>query len=290
MEMVTMKKIFLALLLVICISSPLSAGQSTIVDVEGNACMGDDKSRKQTEQAAMADAKRSAAERAMTYLKSETQVKDFAVEKDLIDAYTHAAVKIVQELEKSWFKDAVAGDCYRIKIKAEVIPDDKAMEKAAKTKDVTDNPAAPLKVKLWTAKQDYKKGEKVKIYLKGNKPFYARILYKDAAGHLLQLLPNPHRRDNYFNGGVIYEIPSGNDRFDLEVTPPFGQEDILIYAGTSPLGDINLAAQGDVYQVLSKSADVPLLTRGLKIQEKADGRKDLPSEFSEEALSIRTGR
>ena len=96
MEVVTVKKTFLVLVLFICISSPLYAGQSTIVDVDGNACMGDDKSRKQTEQAAMADAKRSAAERAMTYLKSETQVKDFTVEKDLIDACSHAPEEIVR--------------------------------------------------------------------------------------------------------------------------------------------------------------------------------------------------
>jgi hypothetical protein len=57
MEVVRMKKIGLALLLVICISSPLYA-ESTIVDVEGNACMGDEKSRMQTEQ----EAKRQAAE------------------------------------------------------------------------------------------------------------------------------------------------------------------------------------------------------------------------------------
>jgi len=285
-----MKTTFLVLLLFICISSPLYAAQSTIVDVNGSACMGDDKSKKQTEQAAMADAKRNAAERAMTYLKSETRVKDFAVEKDLVNAYAQATVKVIQELEKSWVKDANSGDCYRIRIKAEIVPDEKTIQKAAETKDFADDPAAPLKVKLWTEKQEYKKGEKVKIYLKGNKPFHARILYKDAAGHLLQILPNPHRLENYFNGGVIYEIPSGNDRFDLEVTSPFGQEDILIYASTSPLGDINLAAQGDVYRVVSKSADVPRLTRGLKIQGKDDSRKDLPSEFSEEALSIRTGQ
>jgi hypothetical protein len=290
MEVVRMKKIFLALLFVVCIFSPLYAAQSTIVDVEGNACMGDDKSRKQTEQAAMADAKRSAAERAMTYLKSETQVKDFAVEKDLVNAYAQATVRVIQELEKSWVKDANSGDCYRIRIRAEIVPDEKAMKKAAQAKAFADDPAAPLQVKLWTDKQAYKKGEKIKIYLKGNKPFHARILYKDAAGHLLQLLPNPHRPENYFNGGVIYEIPSGNDRFELEVTPPFGQEDISIYAGTLPLGDINLAAQGNVYHVLSKSADVPQLTRGLKIQEKDSSRKDLSSEFSEEALSIRTGQ
>jgi hypothetical protein len=66
MEVTGMKKLTLALLLVICICPSLYAAQSTIVDVDGNACMGDDKSRKQTEQAAMADAKRSEAERAMT--------------------------------------------------------------------------------------------------------------------------------------------------------------------------------------------------------------------------------
>ena len=158
-----MKKAFVMLSLFISLSSPLYAAQSTIVDVERNACMGDDKSRKQTEQAAMADAKRNAAERAMTYLKSETQVKDYAVEKDLVNAYAQATVKVIQELEKAWHKDVAAGDCYRIKIKAEVVPDEKTMQKAAQAKDFADDTAAPLKVKIWTDKQAYKQGEKVKF-------------------------------------------------------------------------------------------------------------------------------
>lgn len=285
-----MKNALLVILLFICFSSPLYAAQSTIVDVEGKACMGDDKSRKQTEQAAMTDAKRSAAERAVTYLRSETQVKDFAIEKDLIAAYSNAAVKVVQELEKAWYKDAAAGECYRMKIKAEVVPDEKSMNKAAQAKDFADDPAAPLKVKLWTDKQEYKQGEKIKIYLKGNKPFHARILYKDTAGNILQLLPNPYRSETYFNGGIIYEIPSGNDRFDLEVSPPFGQESISVYTSTAPLGDLNLADRGNVYRVITKATDVSRLTRGVKVQEQSGGRKDLPSEFSEEALSIKTGQ
>jgi hypothetical protein len=209
MEVVRMKKVVLALLLVICIFCPLYAAQSTILDVDGNTCVGDDKSRKQAVRAAMSDAKRSAAERALTYLKSETQVKDFAVEEDLVNAYAQGAVKIIQELEKAWVKDANSGDCYHIRIKAEIVPDQKAMEKAAKVKEFADNPIAPLKVQLWTDKQEYQQGEKVKIYLKDNKPFHARILYRDAAGHLLQLLPNPPRPENYFTGAVVYGIPSG---------------------------------------------------------------------------------
>jgi len=143
MEVARMKKIFLASLLVICISSPLCAAQSTIVDVEGKACMGDDKSRNQTEQAAITDAKRRAVEFTSTFLKTKTEVKDYVVEKDLLAAYANAEVKVIQELEKVWYKDAAAGDCYKVKIKAEVIPDEKAMQKAAQAKSVTDNPAAP---------------------------------------------------------------------------------------------------------------------------------------------------
>jgi hypothetical protein len=288
MEMVTMKKAFLLLLLVICLSSPLFAGQSTIVDVDGNACMGDDKSRKQTEQAAMADAKRNAAERAITYLKSETQVKDFAVEKDLIDAYSHAAVKVIQELEKAWFKDAAAGDCYRIKIKAEVIPDEKAMQKAAQAKEFADDPSAPLKMKLWTDKQAYKQGEKVKIYLKGNKPFYARVLYRDVKGETVQLLPNPYRRDAYFNGGTVYEIPSGNDRFDLEVSPPFGEENIVVYGSTAELGSIETRTEGSVYKVTTRTQDMGEKMRGIAITGKQG--KSSTTEFYEETQSIRTSR
>jgi hypothetical protein len=282
-----MKKTFLALWFVVCISSPLWAASSTLVDVDGNACMGDDKSRKQTEQAAMTDAKRNAAERAMTYLKSETQVKDFIVGTDLVNAYALATVKVLQELEKSWFRDARAGDCYRIRIRAEVVPDEKTLQKAAQATALAADPAAPLQVKLWTDRQTYRQGDKVKIYLKGNKPFHARVIYRDARGDTVQLLPNPYRRDAYFHGGTIYEIPSGTDRFDLEVSPPFGEENIVVYASTAELGSIETRAEGGVYRVTTSAQDMGVKVRGIAITDKQG--KAAAAEFSEEKQTIRTG-
>jgi len=98
-----------------------------------------------------------------------------------------------------------------VKIKVEVIPDEKAMDKVSKRKDVADDPSAPLHVRLWTDKKEYKSGDRMKIYIKGNKPFYACVLYMDAAGKIVQILPNPYRNENYFQGGTIYEIPSGKN-------------------------------------------------------------------------------
>lgn len=270
-------------LLLILIPAAVPAGQSTITEAGGYACMGDDKSRKQTEVEALANAKRTAVEYASTYIKSETRVKDMQLEKDLINAYANATVKVLQELEKSWYRDAASGECFRTRIKAEVVPDQKSIRQETAA---FEEPDAPLRVQVWTDKKDYRNGEKIRIFLKGNKPFFARVVYKDAKGSLLQLLPNPHRKDNYFLGGVIYEIPAGNDKFDLEVSPPFGAESVVVYAGTDPLGELSVSMSGPVYQVNSKPENVGVQTRGIKFTEKGK----TASGFYEASLDIKTSK
>lgn len=276
------------LILCLAIASPLRAAQSTITDAEGHACMGEDKSRKQTENEAYANTKRKAAENASTYIRSETKVKNMELENDLINAYANARVKVVQVLEKGWFKDPAAGECYRLKIKAEVIPDEKSMVSLAKEERLGDDPSAPLRVRLWTDKKEYGQSEKIRIFIKGNKPFYARILYRDSRGTMLQLLPNPYRSDNYFQGAVIYEIPSGGDRFELEVNPPFGEENIIVYASSSPLGDLGLKNEGPVYKVTTRARDVGQKTRGIKILQTSEVKEKTASEFYEESLAVKT--
>jgi hypothetical protein len=244
------------------------AAQSAIVVAEGYSCMGVDKSKRETETEARAEAKRNAVENAQTYIKSETQVKDFQLEKDLIAAYTRATVTVLEELKggAGWYKDNASGDCFRARIKAEVIPDEKAMNQLARKTGFNDNPAAPLNVEVWTDKQEYRQGEQIRIYLKGNRPFYARLLYRDTGGKTLQILPNPYRQDNYFRGGVVYELPEGDkDRFHLEVSPPFGREQIVLHAGTSPLGDLDLEKAGNVYDVKTKRLDISVKSRGVKL-------------------------
>lgn len=285
-----MRKISLILFCSIFLSSILHAAQSTITEADGSACMGEDRSKKQTENLAFEDAKRKAVEWTLTYLKSETVVNKYELQKDLIEAYSNAAIKIIQEMEKKWYKDESLGDCFKVKIKAEVIPDEKAIENISKNKQMTDDPSAPLSIKVWADKKEYKGSDKIRVYIKGNKPFYARVVYKDAGGNMVQLLPNPHRGNNYFNGGTIYELPSGEDKFELEVTPPFGEEDIIVYASTSPLGDIELQAEGGIYQVKTKAGDIGDRTRGIKIKEKTGSKEGMPSDFFEDKVVVRTER
>jgi hypothetical protein len=286
-----MRYIYPLVAVVILMVSQVHASQSIIVDSEGYACMGDDKSRKETEQNAMLDARRKGGEAALTHIKSETHVKDAMLEKDLMSAYANAQVKLLQELLKEWFKDPGSGDCYRVKLKLEVRPDEKSMTGLGKNQgaSLADDPAAPLSVRVWTDRREYRQGQKVKIYLKGNKPFFGRVVYRDVAGNLVQLLPNPYRKDNYFNGGVVYELPGGEDRFDLEVTPPFGSEDITVYASTAKLGELEIAPVDGVYEVRTQAKDVAVHTRGIRIAAKGAGGGDGAAEFSEAQLTVTTG-
>ena len=291
-----MSRVLIVVFMFFLLVKPVYAAQSTITDAVGSACMGDDKSRKQTEDSALTDAKKNAIEFASTYIKSETEVKNFALEKDLLSAYAHAEVKLLQEPVKEWYKDPNSGDCLKLKIKAEVIPDTAAMQKmAAPSLAVIDDPSAPLTVKVWTDKKEYKEGEKVKVYIKGNRPFYARVIYKDASGAMVQILPNPYRTDNFFNGGAIYEVPTGNDKFELVVNPPFGEENVIVYASSSPLGEIDTEAQGGVYEVKTQTRDIGVKTRGIKLLGKSqDGSpsavsKPAASEFFEDKVVVKTG-
>ena len=94
--------------------------------------------------------------------------------------------------------------------------------------------------------------------------------------------------DHYFNGGVIYEVPSGEDKFEIEVSPPFGQEVITVLASTTPLGEINLQPVGGLYQVKTSAKDIGDRTRGVKIKKKVEGQDVGAAEFYEGKVVILT--
>ena len=265
------------------------AAQSTIVEVEGYSCMGEEKSRKQTKQEALADAKRKAIEYTTSHIRSETRLNNLQLEIDVVEAYSKADVQILDLKEIGWYKDQNLGECFKVWVKADVVPDEKTLENYSGNELFLEDPSSPLTVKVWTDKYKYKKGDQVKLYIKGNKPFYIRILYKDAKGEMFQLLPNPYRRNNYFNGGVVYDIPSGNDRFLLVVTPPFGKENIIVYSSTTQLGNIDLENADSVYLVNTRQQDIGVRTRGVQLKEK-QGKEAHLAEFYEETIFIITGQ
>ncbi len=282
-----MRNAFLLLLAFLACAASAHAGTSTLTAADGYACMGDDKSRKQTEAEALANARRNAVEFAAVHIRSQAEYRDTLLQQDLLQAFAAGSAKILEVQESAWYQDPRSGDCYRLKVRAEVVPDEAALQKASEGKKLADDPTAPLQVQVWTDSQEYRQGERLKVYLRANKPFHGRVVYLDAAGQPVQLLPNPHRSEHYFQGGVTYEIPAGGDRFDLKVQPPFGAESITVYASTAELGGLEVEAAGGVYVVRTQGADIGARTRGIAVTPK-QGAAGTAAEFSEASAEIVT--
>ena len=258
------------------------------------------KTKTQIEEAAMDIARRNAIENAIQYVKGNST--DGAAEEQILLSLKNASVKIINALERKWTNEN-GQECFSIAIQAEVITEEKVAKRATRGLNIVRKEPEPVKysamlnVEVWTDKTEYKTGDEATIFLKGNKPFYVRVIYRDASGNILQLLPNPYRSNNYFEGDTTYRIPSDYDRFKLEVSPPFGYEEIIVYASTSQLGEIELESAGDVYAVRIGEEEIARKTRGvggvreMQIkQSKPVPKKKLIDEFSESNTSIRTKR
>ncbi|SFL15772.1 protein of unknown function [Falsiroseomonas stagni DSM 19981] len=131
-------------------------------------------------------------------------------------------------------------------------------------------PAAqePLTVTIRTDRREYVEGEEFIVTVRGNRDFYARITYEDAAGKIIQVLPNAFRSEARFEGGRDYRIPGDGDRFRLRVTQPFGQERFTVYASTTPIAPITETPQqrgAGLAVVQEPRPDVGIRARGLEV-------------------------
>ena len=113
-----------------------------VVVVEGNACLEEKYTPPEVEKLAMAKAKRLAAERAATIVTSEVNVKDGKLIDDLINAYSEAAVTVLDVLGQEWSqkRNSKGGfdSCYKIRIKAKVTQADHIDKENQKYVDFVD--------------------------------------------------------------------------------------------------------------------------------------------------------
>ena len=101
-----------------------------------------------------------------------------------------------------------------------------------------------LKVTVRTNKRSYKLNESIQIEFVGNKDFYGKLIYSAVDGSLVQLLPNMYNSRDHFKAGQKYTVPGPEDQFQLTISPPFGEERILLYASESPLQSIDTVPAG----------------------------------------------
>ncbi|WP_177208031.1 DUF4384 domain-containing protein [Pseudoalteromonas denitrificans] len=267
------------MLVLFFLSVEVMSAQSSITKAQGEACKTAKHTKLQIESQALLNAKRQAVEFAKTYVKVQTQVTNFELEKDIIKSFSEAEVKVLSVNNKTWDDKQ---RCYSISIMAEIFP---VLLSQGQGDLLMTNPTAPLTVKVWTDQAQYHLGQYMKIYIKGNKPFYGRLTYKDASGNLLQILPNVNRSSHHFNGSVTYQVPDIKDNFELLVEPPLGLEKLTLYASTAPLGKIEKQDIGGIYKISQSPEQVGFKTRGIRLitsnNNNKTGKANIVAEFDE---------
>lgn len=249
------------------------AMQSLIVESSGKACRSEAADQQATERLALQRAREDALAQAAAHL-------------GIAGSIPGGLAEILENLQQE-----CSADCCTTSIRAEVpLPEDLGNTPAPtpsatptiKTRGVGVKPKTPspstampisskmLAVQVWSDRSEYRSGDKMIITVRANKNFYARVMYRDSVGGLVQLLPNPNRADDFFTAGT-YLIPANEDTFELEIGPPFGSEEIVVYASTSPLGRVDTEPSGGIYLVATNYADVGIKTRGV------GGTKKIPT-------------
>ena len=265
-------------------ATPDQEKRSCIQSVDGYAVLSENMTIAETRTAAFANAKRQAVESAQTYIQSKTKVVDFELKSDKITATTEGAVTVLEQKDHGIENNAR----YHVWIKAEVEFSLKSDAAARNDSDMDQD--ALLTVKVWTSKKMYADGESIEIYVRGNRDFYARIVDMTSNGDIIQLLPNSYRKTNFFKAGTIYKIPDSDDRFDLTVGPPYGQDQIIVYASEVPLGHVALEqVNNGLHRYRGSKKELAVQTRGISVVGSDQGLPE-GAEFYEASWALTTGK
>lgn len=288
-----MAKYFLSIIIILlCVNFEIGlaqnslddGGYSAIVEADGYAYLAENKTIQELREEAKSIAKREALEKGQVYIKSLTKVENFQLSYDLIESNSEGFVKILESKDFGITSD----NRYHYWIKAEIKYVLKISVKE-KSIGIISKESAPLTVSLMTEKSEYRSGEEIRIFIEGNKDFYAKIVYIDAAGNRIQIFPNHYRKDVLFKSNREYVIPDQNDNFILKVEPPFGNEKILLYASTNALGEADVKPIGESFYSISDNLDeFSEKTRGVKILSLEEGGNKIGAEFYETICNLVT--
>ncbi|MFC1817248.1 DUF4384 domain-containing protein [Thermodesulfobacteriota bacterium] len=267
--------------------SPDNEKRSSIQAVDGYSYLSENMTLAETRAAAFATAKRQALEMARTYIQSKTKVEDFVTKYDLIWASTEGAVTVLEQKDYG----IIDNTRYHVWIKAEVEYELRPKLKQVDQDNSIDK-SAPLTVRVWTSKKYYNNGESIEINIQGNRDFYARIVDITPQGDIIQLLPNGFRKITFFEAGKVYKIPDKGDHFDLKVVPPYGRDQIVVYASEVPLGNVSMEQIGQgLSQYRGNKKTLAAQTRGIAVVPSSQSQSAYSgAEFYEATWLFTTGR
>ncbi len=114
-------------------------------------------------------------------------------------------------------------------------------QQPAKQRAIGAPPLEHLTVEITTHlgdQQIFRAGDELTFLVNLNKQAYLTIIFQDAAGTLMQLLPNRQVTNTLYEPGWYFAIPDARDPFLYRVAAPYGDEYVYAYASNKPLPEL----------------------------------------------------
>jgi len=114
-----------------------------------------------------------------------------------------------------------------------------------------------LNVEIWTDDDEYYQGDNMNISFRADQDCFVAIYNIDTRGRVNLLFPYGQQDEGWIEGGRTYQIPDGNDDFDLTVRGPEGEEFLQIVASRRPFpipnwyGGTGLICDDDPYDFMN---------------------------------------
>lgn len=179
----------------------------SIQEADGYADLSEERTDLEARFAAIENAKKIALESAKAYIKAETGTDEFVIKPD-------PEITVKKDYGKE--KD----NRYHVRISARV---------------EYELNLSPVTVNVWTSKKIYKQGENIVIHIRGDQDYYAQVFDFKPNGEKVRLLPYGARQLGFlFKAGKIYKIPDQKDDFELKAVPPYGKNQVVVYASVIP--------------------------------------------------------
>lgn len=117
--------------------------------------------------------------------------------------------------------------------------------------------------------QEFHQGDELTFLVNLNRAAYLTIIFQDASGKLMQILPNKNRQAHLFESGMYFLVPDDQDPFHYRVAPPYGKEVVHVFASAQPLPEFSGKVLGNGLRQLSGSYED--LNHTMQVLQKEQG-------------------
>jgi hypothetical protein len=86
--------------------------------------------------------------------------------------------------------------------------------------------------------QTYIESDTIYYFVSTDQGCYLLLIYQDAEGNLVQIIPNRYLGKSYVQAGDFIMVPKTGAPFSFKVSAPFGEESIYAFASSKPFPEL----------------------------------------------------